>query len=1672
MSFRSVALKRAFAACAAAAITSASQAQTLNLNNANQIVNGTYSVVNATKSIIEVTGGLTVTDNFNASYQNPNAISYGGDTITVDSGASFNAANAEIGLLSNLLVNGTPYAEAGTSAIFNNYGTTTFSSTAGGGTYIDYDQFTNFAGGILNADGLTLLGDGNITNAGNINVTGNLSIFGNSNDVANWTSVLNNTNSVVVGGTLTIAEYGILNTNGVKATAQLNNVTLGAGLTTSITYQNGTVTPNIPTELEATNGGTINVGTLGTPAATFNNGTAPAVFYPTGQAGQGSGGIVNADGSGALAGGGTQASSITINANAVANLVEQNWIAQQPNVVMSATNGGNLTLNAQTILDQVTSAGVYYRDGQGTYVFGILNEDFVTPNNAYMFADGAGSQLNLNASTSLTLNQNIIYGYPYGESTTNPVYLEPNIPAPYINATNGGTVNITTPTLFAGGGGFTASGAGSSINVSAHTINLGSGFTAENGAKVEIGSAANPIDMIQSWIYSGGFTSGGVGTLPPAEVDVYATHYNTPPLTKFAGGLVAYTGSVLNVTGQTLLTGELYASWNGYTAAPPSAPIAQININESDSVTGPGLFQAYYGDITVKSPIINYSTSGVDVANGTVLLDGYNSVTMTNGGPFSAEYPSYGSIAGSVIAQGGTFDAVSPNITFGDGVSPIGFSVNGPESLVFLQATNALGSPIPGGTVSLEGVTNYQGVYAQSGFAAYNGGVIDLLASSVTIDGTSNLQIGQSAYFYGGTAATSYLLANNIDASGLDFQNSGVLATSANGSIVVGGSTFENEGSGVVTVGSNTTSYLGYTEGFTAGLPNVTPSANATALATSNSGSLNVYGTLNSNGSISNSGFLTVSDSGLDLQDAPSNEYNPTQGPYLYRPASVEVFSGDLTNTGNALVIGSTLTVDTGNIRNSGSFAVTDDLTDAIYMAPLNSSVNVVTGDFHNNVSTTLTPSVVTVTGSSFNVGGTLYNDSSFSVSDDSTGGTSYTGTPPVATPNNYPVQYSTFTAGGIHNTGLFNSDETTLTVGALGLNNSGTFNAFADDTLLTPLGSSINIAEGTLTNSGTMQLVGSTVTIGTGITPAGNGLENQGGTLSLLNDYTAYTAGTAPTPLLGSITVGSGDVRNGGGVVNLTGTTLNILNGNLINDGGALNVTSDLAAPAALGVVQGSLQINGDLDVTDGTVTVQGSSIAVGGNIYVGATGSPQTGSFVITDDSLGNLSSFTPYYAGLPSPNIVVSGAGSFQSTETTVSAGSLTNQDNGTFLVQDDQKLAQPVGSALFGSSLSNLGAAQFTVTGSQVYVGNGVTNSGSAGALKGATITIGNDDTPAVSGTGSVVVGALNVYSGDFNNLVNANLNINGGALVMYNGDVHNSGASHIDIEADSVGNGGGLQSNNFVNSNYGVVNIATNASYGYSGIYTGTNFTNQDRGVVTIGQTGSLYVQGLVTNGSTTGDAAKIYNYGYMTLGSQGLFQTGSGSVLKDYGFINTSGASSSITLGNVGDAAGSAGTLGGNGTIGYIGHPINVFNNAGTVNPGDPQILTIVGNYTQGANGTIILNVDGPGGAGVGYDQLNVTGNLILDGTIDIVFGDIPGTTTPYTPTGLLDLINYSGTYSSLSTLKFEETIDGTTTQGLTGGYTVGILHTAAVPEPSSFAAFGAAGLGFLLRRRKAKATA
>ncbi|MCH2127942.1 MAG: PEP-CTERM sorting domain-containing protein [Pirellulaceae bacterium] len=107
----------------------------------------------------------------------------------------------------------------------------------------------------------------------------------------------------------------------------------------------------------------------------------------------------------------------------------------------------------------------------------------------------------------------------------------------------------------------------------------------------------------------------------------------------------------------------------------------------------------------------------------------------------------------------------------------------------------------------------------------------------------------------------------------------------------------------------------------------------------------------------------------------------------------------------------------------------------------------------------------------------------------------------------------------------------------------------------------------------------------------------------------------------------------------------------------------------------------------------------------------------------------------------------------------------------------------------------------------------------------------------------------------------------------------------------------------------------------------------------------------------------------ISLNGNTLTKTGGGSMVIS-NTLNTGG----------GTVVNSEGIISGGGTVGG-----SVDNASGTLAPGNsPGILTISGDYTQGASGTLEIELTGTATGENGHDQLAVNGNATLDGTLDI----------------------------------------------------------------------------------------
>ncbi|MCC7122649.1 MAG: filamentous hemagglutinin N-terminal domain-containing protein [Gammaproteobacteria bacterium] len=318
----------------------------------------------------------------------------------------------------------------------------------------------------------------------------------------------------------------------------------------------------------------------------------------------------------------------------------------------------------------------------------------------------------------------------------------------------------------------------------------------------------------------------------------------------------------------------------------------------------------------------------------------------------------------------------------------------------------------------------------------------------------------------------------------------------------------------------------------------------------------------------------------------------------------------------------------------------------------------------------------------------------------------------------------------------------------------------------------------------------------------------------------------------------------------------------------------------------------------------------------------------------------------------NVVFSGGTHAFSGTVTVPAGSSLNVAGATMNFGD-------------GSVLDLANNLNFT-SGSINIVGNGAGTTIAAGS----TLTLSSG---SFGGAGKLAnLGTFNLAAGNVSaRVVNqGNMNVASGVATFDGASFdQNGGTLSIAGGATLNKNGGAFDWTGGTLAGAGTLTMAGGASFGLVG--NGARVLN--------GLT--LNVAGLtVPGGSLTVQAGTINAGGVTTVAPGALLDVTGGTFNAAGATVNVDG-----TL-HAGGGAISAGTmnvntggmLSGTGTI--TGNVVN----AGTVAPGNsPGILTVDGNYTQGAGGTLAIEIGGllPG---ADYDRLAVTGTASLNGTLGV----------------------------------------------------------------------------------------
>ena len=676
-------------------------------------------------------------------------------------------------------------------------------------------------------------------------------------------------------------------------------------------------------------------------------------------------------------------------------------------------------------------------------------------------------------------------------------------------------------------------------------------------------------------------------------------------------------------------------------------------------------------------------------------------------------------------------------------------------------------------------------------------------------------------------------------------------------------------------------------------------------------------------------------------------------------------------------------------------------------------------------------------------------------------------GADPTNTFNFTQIQAATFT-------GTYLSSTVGLTISGGGLNlTSGTTST---------IGADLNVSGGSLNSAGAISLTGNLNLSSGSVTSGGSGL-TVGGQFAW-GGGTLGSGGTVNAGVVGFATADN-QVLTNQGALNISGASTWANNGtDLLNFGGAITIASSgsvaftgISTPtgsdpntfAATGAgIEGGSVTNYGL-ITLNILDPGGfSSLAGAGDYFeldnfdnegtIDATATGQDADFLGIDSFLNAGTIKIGSYCGISmggengpfvnSGTIEVVGAGT---SLYLYSYGTPTILNSGTISVSGASIASiVPIETLLNTGTIALSNGASFEIDSGTDFDSQGtVTISGAGSRL---------DDNANLDNSGTITVedgGILNI-AGQFNN--QSSYANNTGCIVV-------SGSNSI----AAVNFYEGFSESGFPFTNSGSISVKDGATF----IVQASVFTNS--GKITVdGSSGGIASSfqswfGLDNPGKITvrngGDLQVpeqvLDNTGEINIGSGStaeaavFVQTGSSSITRVDGTLTVSGG---ITLGT--GVAGDGGTLTGGGKI-----VADVTNYSGTIAPGDPQILTVTGNYSQLANGVFSAAVDGNGGPGAadGYDQLAVGGNVSLAGAIDI------NTNSLYTG-GLLTLFTYGGTFTKTGPL----TVQDLTQPGLHFALlsdSGGAVTFQVVPEPSSYLAVGM-GLGLLaLARRKKNLT-
>jgi len=515
-------------------------------------------------------------------------------------------------------------------------------------------------------------------------------------------------------------------------------------------------------------------------------------------------------------------------------------------------------------------------------------------------------------------------------------------------------------------------------------------------------------------------------------------------------------------------------------------------------------------------------------------------------------------------------------------------------------------------------------------------------------------------------------------------------------------------------------------------------------------------------------------------------------------------------------------------------------------------------------------------------------------------------------------------------------------------------------------------------------------------------------------------TAGSAGLSLSNNVTLGDATSR-----VTLDATTTNLVVSGVISGAGSAAVTGSRTI-----TLTGNNTYTGDTTITTGTLQIGngGTTGSVAGNIVNNGTlafnrsdavtyAGTISGSGNLVQAGAGTLTiSGTAGYAGSTTINagtLALSGAGSI--------AGSSGVVNNGTFDISATTSGATI--SALTGSGAVALGGQTLTLSnaagtfGGVIGGAGGLTVAGGTQTLSNTNVFTGaatiNAGTLALSGAGSIATSGGVVNNGTFDisgTTSGATINALTGSGAVALGSRTLNLANASGTFSGAIGGTGGLtldggtQTLSGVNTYSGAttVNAGTLALSGAGRLASVTTVTltgatsalDLSAGVnQTVAHLSGVTGSRVMLGGALTLADDSSQTFSGSLSGNGALIKQGTGTLTLN-GVSSSFSGSTTVAGGTlaVGDAANASAVLGGNvlvsalGTLRGHGMVSGDISSSGVVAPGGSiGTLSVGGNYTQGATGTLAIEVS-PTDA----SQLRVGGAAALGGSLAIMFD--PGT--------------------------------------------------------------------------------